>query len=376
VTTIARLRADIDEDPRHGERTAATLGIALGVSFSICFLTGLYSHFAQNPPPWFTLPAGPAGLYRVTQGLHVVTGIASIPLLLAKLWSVYPKLFRWPPFTSVAHALERISLVPLIAGALFELWSGVANIDLWYPLPFFFPAAHYWVAWITIGALIVHIAAKIGTTRAALARHPDESSIDQSERRRFLGLAGAGSALLVVTTVGMTVEPLQKLALLSPRRPSIGPQGFPVNKAAVEAGVVAAATSPDYRLEIVRDGVVARAFSLDELRTMTQTDAELPIACVEGWSASVRWRGVRLRDVLDLIGASTDSNVTVRSLEGVGLYAQSDINPTQARAADTLLALEAEGSPLDLDHGYPVRLIAPNRPGVMQTKWLSRIEIA
>ena len=128
-------------------------GSLLGVSFSICFLTGLYSHFAQHPPSWFTLPASPAGLYRVTQGVHVITGIASIPLLLAKLWSVFPKLFRWPPLTSVAHALERISLVPLIAGAIFQLWSGVANIDLWYPLPFFFPAAHYWVAWITIGAL-------------------------------------------------------------------------------------------------------------------------------------------------------------------------------------------------------------------------------
>ena len=303
MRAISRLQTAIDEDPRHSERTAAILGIALGVSFSVCFLTGLYSHFAQNPPSWFTLPASPAGLYRVTQGLHVVTGIASIPLLLAKLWSVYPKLFQWPPFTSVAHVLERLSLVPLIAGAIFQLWSGVANIDLWYPLPFFFPAAHYWVAWITIGALIVHIAAKLATTRAALAPHPDEPAGDRFQRRRFLGLAGVGSALLVATTVGMTVEPLQKLALLSPRRPSTGPQGFPVNKAAVEAGVVAAATSPDYRLEIVRDGEVARNLSLDDLQNMTQTNAELPIACVEGWSASVRWRGVRLRDVLDLVGA-------------------------------------------------------------------------
>ena len=40
-------------------------------------------------------------LYRVTQGVHVATGLASIPLLLAKLWAVYPKLFTWPPFSSV-----------------------------------------------------------------------------------------------------------------------------------------------------------------------------------------------------------------------------------------------------------------------------------
>ena len=41
----------------------------------------------------------------------------------------------------------------------------------------------------------------------------------------------------------------------------------------------------------------------------------------------------------------------------------------------TLLALELHGERLDLDHGYPARLIAPNRPGVPQTKWVRRLEI-
>jgi DMSO/TMAO reductase YedYZ molybdopterin-dependent catalytic subunit len=30
---------------------------------------------------------------------------------------------------------------------------------------------------------------------------------------------------------------------------------------------------------------------------------------------------------------------------------------------------------LALDHGYPCRLIAPNRPGVMQTKWLASLTV-
>lgn len=375
MNLVTRWRASLVDDPRHDERTAAILGVLLGVSFSICFLTGLYSHLAQHPPSWFTLPASPAWLYRVTQGVHVITGIASIPLLLAKLWAVYPKLFRWPPFVSVAHALERVSLLPLIAGALFLLWTGVANIDLWYPLPFFFPAAHYWVAWVTVGALIVHVGAKIGTTRAALSRRRSESSTARAERRRFIGLVGTGSALLTITTVGMAIEPLQRLALLAPRRLDTGPTGFPVNKAAAEAGVVAAALSPDYRLEVVGDSIVSRSFSLADLQSMPLHEAELPITCVEGWSVNVRWRGLRLRDLLAHVGADDNATVTVRSLEVDGLYAQSDVNGTQARASNTLLALEAEGSPLDIDHGYPLRLIAPNRPGVMQTKWLSRVEI-
>jgi DMSO/TMAO reductase YedYZ molybdopterin-dependent catalytic subunit len=38
--------------------------------------------------------------------------------------------------------------------------------------------------------------------------------------------------------------------------------------------------------------------------------------------------------------------------------------------------LTLRGQPLHLDHGFPARLIAPNRPGVLQTKWLTRIEAA
>jgi hypothetical protein len=375
VIALERWRAATASDPKHDERTAAILGLALGVCFTICFATGLYSHLAQHPPSWFTLPAGPATLYRVTQGLHVITGIATIPLLLAKLWVVYPKLFRWPPFAGVAHGMERISLIPLIAGGLFLLWTGVANIDLWYPLPFFFPAAHYWVAWITVGALVVHVGAKIGTTRTALRRSSPPRAADP-ERRRVIGLAGGASALLVVTTVGMTLRPLERLALLSPRLPTSGPQGFPVNKAAAEAGVVDAIHSRDYRLEVTGAPVTPRSFTLEDLRALGLHEAVLPIACVEGWSATVRWKGARLRDLLDAVGAQDDARVTVRSIEQNGLYAQSDVNATQARAADTLLALEVNGEVLDIDHGYPVRLIGPNRPGVMQTKWLARIEVA
>ena len=41
----------------------------------------------------------------------------------------------------------------------------------------------------------------------------------------------------------------------------------------------------------------------------------------------------------------------------------------------TLLALRLNGETLALDHGYPCRLIAPNRPGVLQTKWVPRLEV-
>ena len=76
--------------------------------------------------------ARPAGLYRVTQGLHVATGLSAIPILLAKLWVVYPRFWEWPPLHSVAHAIERVSLLPLVGGALFMLVTGTINIARWY----------------------------------------------------------------------------------------------------------------------------------------------------------------------------------------------------------------------------------------------------
>jgi len=51
-------------------------------------------------------------------------------------------------------------------------------------------------------------------------------------------------------------------------------------------------------------------------------------------------------------------------------FGSSIINPSA-----TLLALDLSGEPLSLDHGFPCRLIAPDRPGVLQTKWVARLEV-
>ncbi len=367
---------DVFTSPAHSERVASVLGVALGVSFTTCFLTGLYSHFAQHPPSWFLLPGRPAGLYRVTQGLHVATGIASIPLLLAKLWSVYPKLFRWPPIDDLLDAIERLALIPLIGGALLQLFTGLMNINGWYPFPFNFPVTHYWTAWIVIGALVVHIGAKWTVTRRSLSRRRGVvATPEDRDRRAFLATAFGAVGVVTLFTVGETVRPLQRLALLAPRRPDSGPQGFPVNRTARAAGVVSAAHSSDFRLRV--EGKVARPLelSLAELHALPQNHAALPIACVDGWSTSQRWSGVRVRDLLAMAGAAHDAEVTVHSLQQHRSYRTSELDRWQAHDPDTLLASEVNGEPLHLDHGFPLRLIGPDRPGVMQTKWVARLVV-
>lgn len=376
--------------PLHETRTASWLGIALGVTFTVCFLTGLYSHYQQQQSDaLFLIPARPAGLYRFTQGLHVATGIASVPLLLAKLWTVLPSFYEWPPVRSIAHAVERLMLVPLVAGSLFLLFSGVGNIALWRPWRFDFTTGHYWAAWITIGALITHVGAKLVVARDALRRRDGDAEppvttptaagpgvVDAGglNRRGFLGAVLGASGLLTVATIGQTLEPLQDVSVLAPRRPGTGPQGVPVNRTAAQAAVIEAARDPGYRMVVAWPGG-ERSFTYDELRALPQNEAVLPIACVEGWSANGRWGGVRLRDLAEVVGYADPDGAVVRSLQPGSRFTSSRVNRDQLRDRDSLLALDLEGEPLHIDHGYPVRLIVPNRPGVLQTKWLGRLEL-
>jgi DMSO/TMAO reductase YedYZ molybdopterin-dependent catalytic subunit len=125
----------------------------------------------------------------------------------------------------------------------------------------------------------------------------------------------------------------------------------------------------------VTNGSATRAFSGAELAAMPQTTHRLPIACVEGWSADADWTGVVLADLVAAVGGSRDSDVRMISLEPPGPYSRTVLPARHARDARTLIALKLNGQTLNLDHGYPCRLIAPTRPGVLQTKWLSRIEV-
>jgi DMSO/TMAO reductase YedYZ molybdopterin-dependent catalytic subunit len=359
-------------------RIATVLGIALGIAFTLCFATGLVSHLIQHPPSWFSWPPRPAWLYRVTQGVHVATGIAAIPLLLAKLWAVSPRLWVWPPARDLGHAVERAGLVPLVAGSLFLSFTGIGSINRLRPWGFSFPAAHYAAAWIAIGALVMHVGAKLHVAARALSRGgaPASPADDGVSRRSFLLASFAAAGAVTLATLGQTVRPLRRVSVLAPRDPAVGPQGVPINRTARSAGVVDAATSPDYRLRVSGHGLDARSLALADLRAMPQREADLAITCVDGWSASARWRGVSVVGLLEAVGAPRGSRVEIRSLQAPGsAYATSILEPDQAMDEDTLLALDLNGQPLALDHGFPVRLIAPNRPGVLQTKWVGEVVV-
>ncbi|MEZ5095069.1 MAG: molybdopterin-dependent oxidoreductase [Nocardioides sp.] len=176
----------------------------------------------------------------------------------------------------------------------------------------------------------------------------------------------------MLATAGGAVPWLRRVSVLAVRSGS-GPGGVPVNRTAAAAGVGEQAAGAAYRLTL-RHGDTVRSLTRADLEALPQVTVDLPIACVEGWSATGTWTGVRVRDLMALVDAPGRLPVRVTSLQTRGAWSATTLPGAFADDPLTLLALALDGEPLSPDHGYPARLIAPNRPGVLQTKWVTTLE--
>ena len=399
--------------PLRGPWLTSVLGATLLVVLPIVIVTGLLSYIAYGPRfgqaipfnvgwlklPTFDWPTRPSWLYRLTQGLHVGLGLVVIPVVLAKLWSVIPRLFAWPPARSLAQVLERVTLLMLVGGILFEIVTGVLNIQYDYIFGFSFYTAHYFGAWVFIAGFVCHICLKLptmvrslrsrslrGVLRTSLAdtvpepfdpdglvaRTPDPPTLS---RRGVLGVVGGGALLVALLTAGQTVGGFARnAALLVPRGRSYGkgPNNFQINRTAVAAGIDPAVTGSGWRLQLL--GGPAPVF-LDRaaLLAMPQHTVELPIACVEGWSTTQTWTGVRLADLAAAAGRVHPASALVWSLERSGAFNRAVLQTNQILDPEGLLAMHVNGAELSLDHGYPARIIVPALPGVHNTKWVAGI---
>ncbi len=411
---VGPFRREAWRSPVRGPWLTSVLGSALLPLIVICAVTGFLSHLAYDPAlgansplgpgagldlRLFEWPTSPAWLYAVVQGLHVGSGLVAIPILVAKLWSVIPKLWERPAVRSPAHALERLSLALLVGGALFVFATGVLNIQVWRPWSFSFIPAHYYAAFIFLAALALHLVLKLPVvlrtfrregvvaparqSRAATRPEPADAGLTAPtspgpttiSRRGLLGTVGAGSAALGVMAAGQSIGgPLRPLALRAPRGGEYGdgPNDFPINKTANAAGITRDRVGPGWRLRL--EGARRRSLSRAELAAMPQRAARLPIACVEGWSTTQEWEGVPLRDLAAMVGVGDDDEeLLVESLQKGGAFSSVVLAPNQVANPDSLLALRVNGADLTLDHGFPARIVVPAAPGVHCTKWVERM---
>lgn len=399
--------------PLRGPWLASFLSLGLLVLFGICAVTGYLAYVAYQPqlgnnsltgggPEEFLFswdwPTRPSWLFAFTEGSHVIAGVAAVPFLAAKLWTVMPKFYKWPAVKSPADALERGILGLLVGSGIFLLFTGIFNIAYWYPWGFSFVTSHFYAAWVFVGSLLAHIVIKLPVMLRAFRERgvltplradlghtvpepPDpETSAPTAPaeptitRRAWLGVVGGSSLGLVVLLAGDSIGGVfRKISLLGPRNQVTGdgPNGFPINKTAAGVGIKPAETGATWRLEL--KGRATTQMSRNELLAMPLHTESLTIGCVEGWSTTQMWTGVRLRDLAQRAGVESPSELFVESLQKGGAFGRTTLSAGQATDERALLALKVNGVDLSMDHGFPARVIAPAVPGVHNTKWVKAL---
>lgn len=414
LTAAGPFRPTTWKSPIRGRWLTSVFAVVLLVGLPVVIITGLLSYIAYGPQfgqaiprdvgglhlPYFDWPTRPVWLYRLTQGLHVAVGLALIPVVLAKLWSVIPKLFAWPAAKTLAQLVERLSLILLVGSILFELVTGLLDIQYDYIFQFDFYTAHYYGAWVFIAAFVTHVAIKLPTmVRALRARSlrrelrtgladttpeayepgglaPIAPATPTMSRRGALGLVGGSSLAILAFFVGSQIsDDVRFTSLLTARGQSYGggPGHFQVNRSAFAAQIKPTETGSSWRLALHGNHGAVATLTRSQLLSMPQHQADLPIACVEGWATEQHWQGVRLRDLAALAGVSKPSSAYVQSLEKNGVFRQATLNADACRDPDAMLALKVGGQDLIPDHGYPARIIVPALPGVHNTKWVRSI---
>lgn len=268
-----------------------------------------------------------------------------------------------------------VAVIPSVAGAV------VAAATLWYLRRTFF-------------------------TRESVApgARADESSIAElvpNDRRRFIATLGIGAVGAVVVGASgralatRTSAAASRNALVLPR--AVNP--LPPPAAGISSGVPGSAAffTPNrefYRIDTAIvvpqvpvdgwklriDGMVDRPLTLTfaELVERPLVEADITLTCVSNeiggrLMGTARWLGVRVSDLLDEVGPSTDADQIVgRSVDGYTCgFPKAALDGREA-----LVAIGMNGELLPIAHGFPARLIVPGLYGyVSATKWLRQIEL-
>jgi len=131
-------------------------------------------------------------------------------------------------------------------------------------------------------------------------------------------------------------------------------------------------------VELRIDGNVRESIAVAEaLRQLPRVSQTSDFHCVTTWSRrSLRWSGVRFADFFERIvvpGAGPDNEanfVVLRCQDGY----RSCLPLEDLLADDVLLADTLDGEPLTIEHGAPLRLVAPAHYGYKSAKHVSRVE--
>lgn len=126
--------------------------------------------------------------------------------------------------------------------------------------------------------------------------------------------------------------------------------------------------------QLLVDGLVDNQLELsyENITSLPKETVTATLKCVEGPAGRATWLGVRLKTLLDLAMVQAGAKeVVFHAADGFS----SSLTIDDASVDDVLLAYEMNGETLPVDHGYPLRLVAPGKAGYKWVKWITHIEL-
>jgi DMSO/TMAO reductase YedYZ molybdopterin-dependent catalytic subunit len=128
-----------------------------------------------------------------------------------------------------------------------------------------------------------------------------------------------------------------------------------------------------YRLQV--NGLVEKPLNLTykEITGLPRTSKVVDLNCVEGWSFTAKWTGVRIADIFEEAGAM--ENVTTVIFYSEDGYSTS-LDKDYLLENDIILAYRLNDVTLPPDRGFPLQLVAEGKYGYKWAKWIERIELS
>jgi DMSO/TMAO reductase YedYZ molybdopterin-dependent catalytic subunit len=238
-----------------------------------------------------------------------------------------------------------------------------------------------------------------GTEPLAAVAPPRQAEARAISRRRFIIQMGGVAATIIVVGAGVG-EVLRAETALSPSGEGGTPVTFPNADSPVQP---APGTRPEYtpladhyqvdidlappdiseaEWRLVVDGLVAKPLSLtlDRLKSeYDHVDQFVTLACISNplggpFIGTTLWSGASLRDVLAQVGPQAGARyIHIESADEFG--EEIDLEPAQSDPRITL-TYAWDGQPLTRKHGFPLRVLVPDRYGMKQPKWITRLTLA
>jgi DMSO/TMAO reductase YedYZ molybdopterin-dependent catalytic subunit len=129
----------------------------------------------------------------------------------------------------------------------------------------------------------------------------------------------------------------------------------------------------DYSLKVRGLVEEEKSYSYDEVIGRPSFSKVVTLDCVEGWSVTILWEGIILRDLLREAGPLSEANTIIFHAYD-GYTTSFPIDYIMDR--DLLMAYKMNGVTIPPERGFPFQLIAEDKWGYKWIKWITEIEFS